>query len=133
MKLKGRKVVGGIAEGESLVSKDPVSFYGGVNPFTGCVTEPGHCCCGENISGKIFIFPSGKGSSVGSYVIYRMKKLGTAPSAIINIETEAIIVTGCVMGEIPLIDKLNQNPLKVIKNGSFIHVDAYNGILDVLE
>ncbi|MCW4011399.1 MAG: DUF126 domain-containing protein, partial [Candidatus Bathyarchaeota archaeon] len=45
--------MGGKAEGEALVSTEPVSFYGGVDPVTGCVTEPGHCCCGENITGKV--------------------------------------------------------------------------------
>ena len=77
MILKGRKVVGGNVEGVALVSVEPVSFYGGVDPDTGCITEPGHCCCGENITGKVFVFPTGKGSTVGSYVMYRMKKIGT--------------------------------------------------------
>lgn len=131
MILKGRKVMGGKAEGEALVSIEPVSFYGGVDPATGCITEPGHCCCGENISGKVFVFPSGKGSTVGSYVIYRMKKQGTAPAAIINIETEAIIATGCVISDIPLVDKLDQNPVEKIKNGSLVKVDADRGIVEI--
>lgn len=132
MILKGRKVVGGFAEGEALVSVEPVSFYGGVDPVTGCVTEPGHCCCGENITGKVFVFPTGKGSTVGSYVIYRMKKLGTAPAAIINVETEAILATGCVISDVPLVDKLDQDPLTVIKNGMRIRVRADEGIVEIL-
>ncbi len=131
MILKGRKVMGGNAEGEALVSVEPVSFYGGVDPVTGCVTEPGHCCCGENITGKVFIFPTGKGSTVGSYVIYRMKKLGTAPAAIINVETEAILATGCVISDIPLVDKLDQNPVEVIKSGDHVVVRASEGIVEV--
>ncbi|TRO53650.1 DUF126 domain-containing protein [Candidatus Bathyarchaeota archaeon] len=131
MILKGRKVMGGDAEGEALVSVEPVSFYGGVDPVTGCVTEPGHCCCGENITGKVFIFPTGKGSTVGSYVIYRMKKLGTAPAAIINVETEAILATGCVISDIPLVDKLDQNPVEVIKSGDHVVVRASEGIVEV--
>jgi hypothetical protein len=133
MKLKGRKVMGGNAEGEALVSRDPVSFYGGVDPVTGCVTEPGHCCCGDNITGKVFIFPTGKGSTVGSYVLYRMKKLGTAPAAIINIETEAIIATGCVISDIPLVHRLNRNPLEIISNGDKIIVEADEGIVEIIE
>jgi predicted aconitase with swiveling domain len=133
MILKGRKVMGGFAKGEALVSSDPVSFYGGVDPITGCVTEPGHCCCGENITGKVFVFPTGKGSTVGSYVIYRMKKLGTAPAAIINVETEAILATGCVISDIPLIDKLDQDPLEIIKNGMFVKVFADDGIVEVVD
>jgi len=131
MILRGRKVMGGYAEGEALVSVEPVSFYGGVDPVTGCVTEPGHCCCGENITGKVFVFPTGKGSTVGSYVIYRMKKLGTAPAAIINVETEAILATGCVISDIPLVDKLDKDPLKVIENGMKVRVKADEGIVEI--
>jgi predicted aconitase with swiveling domain len=122
--LKGRKVVAGTVEGEALVSTDPVSFYGGVDPDTGIITEPGHACCGKCITGKVFVFPTGKGSTVGSYVIYRMKKQGTAPVAIINVETEAIIATGCVIAGIPLIDKLDKNPVLNIHTGMKIKVDS---------
>ena len=133
MILKGRKVMGGKAEGFALVSSEPVSFYGGVDPVSGCVTEPGHCCCGENITGKVFVFPTGKGSTVGSYVIYRMKKLGTAPAAIINVETEAILATGCVISDIPLVDKLDHDPVETIKNGVLVKVDADEGIVEVVD
>ena len=132
MILRGRRVRGGVAEAEALVSVDPVSFYGGVDPETGCVTEPGHCCCGENISGKVFVFPTGKGSTVGSYVIYRMKKLGTAPAAIVNVETEAIIATGCVISDIPLVDKLDGDPLKAMRTGMRVRVKADEGIVETL-
>jgi predicted aconitase with swiveling domain len=132
MILRGRRVMGGVAEGEALVSVEPVSFYGGVDPETGCVTEPGHCCCGENISGKVFVFPTGKGSTVGSYVIYRMKKLGTAPAAIVNVETEAIIATGCVISDIPLVDKLDGDPLEIIRTGMRVRVKGDDGIIETL-
>jgi hypothetical protein len=128
--LKGRKVVGGTAEGEALVSSDPVSFYGGVDPDTGIITEPGHACCGECISGKVFVFPTGKGSTVGSYIIYRMKKQGTAPAAIINVETEAILATGCVISSIPLVDKLDGDPLKTLKTGMRLRVVGDEGIVE---
>ena len=133
MRLKGRKVVGGYAEGEALVSADPVSFYGGVDPETGVVVEPGHAVEGECITGKVFVFPTGKGSTVGSYVIYRMSKLGTAPAALVNSETEAIIATGCVISGIPLVDKLDRDPLKEIKSGDFLKVSADEGVVEVVE
>jgi len=132
MILRGRRVMGGTAEGEALVSADPVSFYGGVDPETGCVTEPGHCCCGENISGRVFVFPTGKGSTVGSYVIYRMKKMGTAPAAIVNVETEAIIATGCVISDIPLVDKLDGDPLESITTGMRVRVNGDDGTVETL-
>ncbi len=133
MKLKGRKVVGGYAEGEALVSAEPVSFYGGVDPETGVVVEPGHAVEGECITGKVFVFPTGKGSTVGSYVIYRMSKLGTAPAALVNSETEAIIATGCVISGIPLVDKLDLDPLMEIKSGDLLRVSADEGVVEVVK
>jgi predicted aconitase with swiveling domain len=128
--LRGRKVVGGTAEGEALVCRDSVSFYGGVDPDTGIITEPGHACYGKSITGKVFVFPSGKGSTVGSYVIYRMKKQGTAPAAIVNVETEAILATGCVISGIPLIDKLDGDPLKVLETGMRLRVIGEEGLVE---
>ncbi|MCK4439168.1 DUF126 domain-containing protein [Candidatus Bathyarchaeota archaeon] len=133
MRLKGRKVVGGYAEGEALVSADPVSFYGGVDPETGVVVEPGHAVEGECITGKVFVFPTGKGSTVGSYVIYRMSKLSTAPAALVNSETEAIIATGCVISGIPLVDKLDRDPLLEIKSGDLLKVSADEGVVEVVK
>jgi len=130
MRLRGRRVVGGYTEGDALVSVEPFSFYGGVDPETGVVTERGHAVEGECITGKVFVFPTGKGSTVGSYVIYRMKKLGTAPIAIINTETEAIIVTGCVLAEIPLIDRLEGDPFETLKTGTHVTVNADEGFIE---
>jgi predicted aconitase with swiveling domain len=130
--LKGRKVVGGTDEGEALVSKDPVSFYGGVDPDTGIIIEPGHVLCGKCITGKVFVFPTGKGSTVGSYVIYRMKKQETAPVAIVNVETEAILATGCVISSIPLVDKLDADPIKTLKTGMWLRVVGDKGLVEVL-
>jgi len=62
-----------------------------------------------------------------------MAKLGTAPAAIINVETEAILATGCVISDIPLVDKLDQDPLKVIKNGMRVRVNADDGTVEVLD
>ena len=131
MRLKGRKVVGGYAEGEALVSVDPVSFYGGVDPETGVVVERGHAVEGECITGKVFVFPTGKGSTVGSYVIYRMKKLGTAPAALINAETEAIIATGCVISEIPLIDRVEGDLFQILRTGQRVRIVADDGIIEI--
>ena len=133
MRLRGRRVVGGYAEGEALVSIDPVSFYGGVDPETGIITEPGHAVEGECVKGKVFVFPTGKGSTVGSYVIYRMKRLGTAPAAVINTDTEAIIATGCVLAEIPLIDRLEGDPFRMLKTGVLVKVNSDEGFIETAD
>ncbi len=122
MKLEGRKIYKGIAEAEAIVTKDGISFYGGVDPDTGIVVEVGHDLEGQSITGKILVFSTGKGSTVGSYTMYRMKKNNMAPAAIVNEEIDTIIAVGCIISEIPCVDKIDINRIKtgqiVIVNGS---------------
>jgi predicted aconitase with swiveling domain len=129
--LRGRRVIGGSAEGEAVVTKEPVSFLGGVNPDKGVVVERGHELEGQSITGKIFIFPHGKGSTAGPYIIYAMAKRKTAPVAMINVEAEPIIAVGAAMGNIPLVDRLDKNPLEVIATGDYVRIDGDQGIVEI--
>ena len=88
--LKGRIIYKGKAEGEALTTTQPISFYGGVDPNTGVVIEKGHELQGQSVKGKILVFPQGKGSTVGSYTLYRLKKNGAAPAGMVNRECETI-------------------------------------------
>ena len=130
MKLKGRKVVGGKAEGELIVSKKPLSFLGGVDPETGIVTDAESDIRGQSIAGKILAFPRGKGSTVGSYVIYALKKNGKAPKAIIVGEAETIVATGAIIASIPMVQGIDVSKLK---SGTRVRVDADSGEVEVEE
>jgi hypothetical protein len=130
MKIKGRPLLKGIVEGEALVSDQEISFYGGVDPNTGIVVEKGHAIEGRSVKDKILVFPKGKGSTVGSYTLYRLKKNGVAPKAIINLECDTIVAVGAVISEIPLMDKLEQNPLELLKTGMRVKVDATQGFIE---
>jgi len=112
MELKGRIIYKGKTQGQALVTSMPISFYGGVDPNTGIVIEKGHELQGQSIKDKILVFPQGKGSTVGSYTLYRMKKNDTAPAALINKETETIIAVGAIISEIPCIDKIDITKFK---------------------
>ena len=103
--MLGRGISRGIGTGELLVSPEPISFLSGVNPKTGIVVERGHPLEGiDRRAGAIFSV--GKGSTVGSYVIYALRQNGLAPAAIINTEAEPIIAVGAIIAEIPMIDRL---------------------------
>jgi|TARA_B100000315_G_C14216362_1_gene424438 hypothetical protein len=128
MKLKGRKIYKGIAEGEAIATKDGISFFGGVDPDTGKVVEVGHKLEGQSITGKILVFPTGKGSTVGSYTLYRMKKNNTAPAAIVNEQIDTIIAVGCIISEIPCVDKIDVNK---IKTGQKLVVNGSEGTVEV--
>jgi len=122
--VKCKKISKGQAKGEVVVTKDSISFLGGVNPKTGIVIDSGHELYGESITDKILVIPSGKGSTVGSYVIFQMAKNKTAPLAIISIKAEPIIATGAIMAGIPMVHQPAADILNMLKNGDTIEVDA---------
>ncbi len=128
MKLIGRKIYKGMVEAEAIVTHDGISFYGGVDPESGKIVEVGHELEGQSITGKVLVFPTGKGSTVGSYTMYRMKKNNTAPVAIVNKEIDTIIAVGCIISEIPCVDKIDINN---IKTGQKIVVNGSEGSVEV--
>lgn len=133
IKLKGRTISRGRAEGEVLLSRDPISFLGSVDPKTGMIIEEKHALAGKSIKGKVLVFPHGKGSTVGSYVMYQLKKNGTAPAAIVNLETEPIVAVGAIISEIPLVDMLERNPYEVLNNGDLVLVNGSEGYIELIK
>ena len=130
MKWQGRKICSGQATGEALVSSMGISFFGGVDPESGMVVERGHELHGLSIAGKVLVFPSGKGSTVGSYTLYRLQRGGKAPLAIINVECETITAVGCIIAEIPCVDQI---PIDELQSGMQVVVDGERGIVATLE
>jgi predicted aconitase with swiveling domain len=119
MELKGRIISKGVAEGKALVTNQPISFYGGVDPDKGLIVEKGHELEGKEIKGKILVFPNGKGSTVGSYTLYRLKKNGVSPAGIINKECETVVAVGAIISEIPCVDKID---ISQIRNGDIVEI-----------
>lgn len=126
--MKGRMISPGKARGEAIVSKEPIGFYGGIDPKTGVVIEKGHELEGKSVEDKILVFPQGKGSTVGSYIIYGLKKNGVAPAAIVNKETETIVATGVILAGIPCVDGID---IDKIKTGDKLKVDADEATVEV--
>jgi len=126
--MKGRMISPGKARGEAIVSRTPIGFYGGIDPKTGIVIEKGHELEGQCVKDMILIFPKGKGSTVGSYVIYGLKKNGVAPAAIVNRETETIVATGVILAGIPCVDGID---IDKIKTGDKLAVDADNATVEI--
>lgn len=130
MRIKGRSIYRGKAEGVALVTSMGISFFGGVDPESGVVVEVGHELEGQSIAGKVLAFPTGKGSTVGSYTLYRLQRNGVAPIAIINAECETIIAVGCIIAEIPCVDQV---PIEQVKTGQKVIVDGDHGILEMID
>ncbi len=128
MEIKCHKVASGCASGPALATKETISFLGNVNPKTGIVVDPAHELYGQCLSGKVLIFPGGKGSTVGSYVIYQLKKRGLAPVAMINLRSEPIVAVGAIISGIPLVDRVPETMLQ-LKPGILVEVDADRNLI----
>jgi predicted aconitase with swiveling domain len=135
--IKGRGVLGGIAEGEALVSSEQIVWSHGVEPSKGVIDDKKVKLHGQSIKGKVFVYPYGKGSTSSSTWILETIRCGNAPCAIINKETELIITTGFLYGrllydkQIPVVDSLEQDPLEVIETGDWVRVDGNQGVIEV--
>ena len=118
--MRGRVIKSGRAAGPALVSREPIGFLGGVNPDTGVVLEPGHPLHGRSVAGKVLVFPTGKGSTVGSYTILRLARGGHAPAAMVNAQSEAIVAVGAIIADIPMVDQVD---IALIQDGDWVTVE----------
>lgn len=127
-KLQGRVIKAGRAEGLALVSAEPIGFFGMIDAETGIVIEKGHPLEGESVAGRVLVFPTGKGSTVGSYSLYRLAKADLSPVAIINAESEPIVAVGAIISDIPMVDQLD---IEQIRSGDHVTVDGAQVIVAV--
>jgi len=128
--LRGRGIVSGHCKGVALVSNKPLSFLGGVDYNSGEVIEKGHDLKGESLIDKVLFFPSGHGSTVGSYVLYSLVKKRLGPKAIVNLVADTVVVVGAIIAEIPMVDQIDINQ---IKTGDSVEVDGDKGTVKVLD
>ena len=126
MILACRPIASGRAEGEVLVLNDDFSFLGGVDTSTGDLRVG----TGGNLSGRIFAFRRGKGSTVGSYTIFDLKSKGIAPAGLINGTAETIVTTGAVISDIPLVDGMD---VSVLRDGDRAVIDGDEGTIELTD
>lgn len=131
IRFGGRGVVGGFAEGPALVTNQPLSFFGEVDPNTGSIISQRSEIKSKCVADHVLIFPHGRGSTVGSYVIFALKGNGVAPLAIVNEETEVIIAAGCSLANIPLVDRMNDFRTSLVRDGDIVKVDGDNGWIEI--
>ncbi len=133
MILTGKTVKRGEVEGEAIVSRMPFSFLGDLDVNTGKVVPKGHDLEGQSIAGKIFVFATGKGSTVGPNVAYQAKQLGNAPKGMICQEVEPVMAMVAIMNDIPMVHMLDRDPIQAIQTGDYIKMNATKGIVEVIK
>lgn len=137
--LRGRGLVDGVVEGEALVSKESLVWSHGVDPASGKIDDVRVSVCGECVKDKILIYPLGKGSTSGATWMLEAIRYGNGPKAIVNVETELIIVAGAVLSEklynkqIPVVDRTDEDPTTVIETGDIVRVDGEKGIVEIIK
>jgi predicted aconitase with swiveling domain len=129
--LRGRKVVGGAAEGEALVTRDRISGWGGIDPRTGTIIETRHELKGQSFKGKVLVFPGAKGSSGWSAQFHIARLTGAAPLAMLFNEMTTKIALGAVVMHAPALTDFDRDPLDVIETGDWVKVDADRGVVEV--
>src|SRR5438552_9787008 len=131
--LHGRKVVGGCAEGEALVTKDTISGWGGIDPKTGTIIERRHEIRGQSFKDRVLVFPGAKGSSAWSHYFHLARLSGTAPKAMLFNKMTTKIALGAIVTRVPAITDLDQNPLLVIETGDWVRVDGDQGVVEIVK
>jgi predicted aconitase with swiveling domain len=129
--LKGRKVVGGISEGEALVTRQTISTWGGVDAVKGIITERRHELRGQSFKDKVLVFPSAKGSSGWSTVAQVIRLAKQSPKAMIIREVNSLTGIGAVVMRVPTVTDLDQDPTEVIATGDWVRIDADQGLVEV--
>lgn len=131
-KFRCHKISEGCVEAQAIVSKDNIMFYL-VNPETGVIIEKAHDLEGESIANKVLIFPGGKGSSVvQADGLYQLKMRKNMPAAMIIEYPETVLVSSAIIMEVPMVDKVEPEFYKEVKNGDRIRIDADNQIIEIL-
>ena len=131
--LRGRKVVGGCAEGEAIVTQGTISGWGGINERDGTIIERRHELRGRSFRDKVLVFPGAKGSSGWSAYFHMARLNGVAPRAMIFNKMTTKIALGAVVTRAPAMTDLDQDPLLVIETGDWVKVDADNGVVEIFK
>jgi hypothetical protein len=129
--LKGRKVFGGCAEGEALVTRETISGWGGIDPMTGVIVDLRHELAGKCIAGKVLVYRGAKGSSGWSALFHEARLNGVAPLAMVFNETTTKVALGAVVTRVPAVTDLDQDPTVVARTGDWIRVDGDAGIVEI--
>jgi predicted aconitase with swiveling domain len=133
IRLKAKPVTQGLAEGQALVSRMAISFTGGMDPESGIIREPGHDLFGQSVAGKILVFPTGKGSTTGSWQYYAAFKKGFAPKGIINEKAEGVVAVSAIITETPMVHGLEKNLFDYIETGDFVRINADKGFVEIMK
>ena len=128
MRLPARRIQSGVARGQVLASASPLSLLGGIDREDGEILDETTGLQGERVRGRILVFPRGKGSTAGSYVLYGLKATDQAPAGLVAGAAEAVVATGAILSEIPAVDRVQ---VDLFRTGDTAVVNATEGYVEL--
>ncbi|MHA1482173.1 MAG: aconitase X swivel domain-containing protein [Candidatus Heimdallarchaeaceae archaeon] len=131
MEIGIRPIVEGKVTGSVLFSPSPISFLGDVDSETGEIIDSESPIYGKNLKNTIFVFPRGRGSTVGSYIIYGLKVNNVSPLALVAEEAETIVIAGAILADIPLVDSPDKDLFNMVETGDTITIDTSEKTLKI--
>lgn len=142
--IECQPLIAGNASGQLLVSTVGLSFWGGVDPVSGNIIDQYHSLYGQNVSGKVLVMPSGRGSCTGSGVMLEALLNDVAPAALVFSEAEDILTLGVFVGEvlferaIPVyritssdLEKIHGRELRCKSEGGELDVSLTDGVFEL--
>ncbi len=131
MEIGIRPIVEGKVTGSVLLSPSPISFLGDIDSKTGKIIDSESPIYGKNLKDTIFVFPRGRGSTVGSYIIYGLKVNDVSPLALVAEEAETIVIAGAILADIPLVDLPDKDLFSILETGDIVTIDTSEKILKI--
>ena len=131
--VTGRMLVSGVAHGRLLIAEKPISFWGGIDAKTGQIIDTRHDRVGESIAGRIFAFPSEKGSSTASAVLVELLRIGRAPAAVVTASVCPVLALGSLIGTelygigVPIL-QLSSGDIAKLEEGAIVRLTE-DGVL----
>jgi predicted aconitase with swiveling domain len=130
--LRGKPVVEGVAEGEALVTKASVTFFGTMDYATGTIVAPSdHELKGQSVAGKILVFRAEVGATAEPLGYYLLKKAGRMPKALVCATPGQMPVVCSIIGNTPFVYNLDRSPIDIIKTGDQVKVDGNRGVVEI--
>jgi len=97
--IRGRVIIRGRAKGEVLVSREPLSFWGGYDYRTGEIIDRRHPLSGHIASGRVLAVPFARGSSTTTAVLLEAVRAGTAPAAILTTSADSFFALASIVAD----------------------------------
>jgi predicted aconitase with swiveling domain len=135
--IRGRPLVPAEGQGEALMTRESLSFWGGYDQDTGEIIDRRHPLSGQNASGRVLGLPGSKGSSTTTAVLLEAVRLGTSPAAILTTRTDSFLALASIVAEqlyqlpVPVV-ALTESDFAAVKTGDWVSVHA-DGLVEVGE